>query len=633
MKESTGNKEMKHLGGLIHKCAMQFLRTEYMYIALFVVVVAVILSILLGSISSVWFVIGAISSGLAGYYGMNRAVRANVRCTNAAKRSINEALRVSFSAGASVGLFLVMMGLIGLVSISLLYNDAHLLEQALIGYAFGVASIALFSRVGGGIFTKAADVGADLVGKLEAGIPEDDPRNPAVIADNVGDNVGDTAGMGADLFDSLIVNTVTAMIIGLGFTTGVKITGGAYWFPLFIIGAGIIATIFGTYFCRTKGNNPSKALQNAFVVTSLVLIVLAFGLSKYFFDNLAIFWTIVVGVVAGTMLGKITEYYTSYDFKHVQGIAKSSEIGAATNIIHGLSIGMRSTFGVIVVLMLAIAVSFWLAGVYGVAMAGVGMLSLAAIVMAIDVYGPIVDNAGGLAEMAGLDKKVRDRTDKLDAAGNTTAAIGKGFAIGSAALAALALLTLFARDAGITQINIIKTPVLIGLFIGALVPYIFSSYVMLAVGTAAVKIAEEVRRQFKTIKGIMTGKAQPQYETCIVIATKSAMVEMIIPGLLVIITPILVGVFLGAEALGGALGGTLVSGILLGIQQSNSGGAWDNAKKWVEKGNLGGKGSATHRATIVGDTVGDPYKDSSGPSLNILIKLTILVATVFVTFF
>jgi K(+)-stimulated pyrophosphate-energized sodium pump len=404
-------------------------------------------------------------------------------------------------------------------------------------------------------------------------------------------------------------------------------------FPLFVIAAGLLAAIVGTYFCRTSSQDPAKALTNAFVVTCVVLLgILAFICSQ-FFGNWTIYWTILVGILAGIALGKITEYYTSFKYKHVRGIAESSKVGAATNIIHGLSVGMRSTFGVTATLVVAILISYNLGGVYGVAMAGVGMLSLAAIVMAIDVYGPIVDNAGGIAEMAGLPKSVRERTDALDAAGNTTAAIGKGFAIGSAALAALALMKLFAIDAGIDMIDLLDTSVLIGLFIGALVPYIFSSYIMLAVGKAAVKIAEEVRHQFKTIKGLMEGKAQPDYNKCITIATKSALVEMIIPGALVILTPIIVGLLLGSAALGGALAGTLVSGILLGIQQSNSGGAWDNAKKYVEKGNLGGKGSDVHKATVVGDTVGDPYKDSSGPSLNILIKLTILVATVFVAFF
>ena len=641
MKESTGNKKMVNLAELISKGAMQFLRTEYLYVAVFVVIVGVVLAMLpkLGKITAVWFVVGAISSGFAGWYGMNRAVKANVRSTNAAKRSLNDALKVSFSAGSSVGLLLVSIGLIGLIAISLMYlGDHKILEQALIGYAFGVASIALFARVGGGIFTKAADVGADLVGKIEAGIPEDDPRNPAVIADNVGDNVGDTAGMGADLFDSLIVNSVAAMTIGLGVAvTDVQVAPtvemSAFFFPLFVIAAGLIASILGTYMTRTSSDDPAKALRNGFITTCVVLVGLVAWMSPYFFGNWNIFYTVLIGVFAGIFLGKITEYYTSYDFKHVKGIAESSKTGAATNIIHGLSVGMKSTFGVVATLMVAIYFSYMFAGVYGVAMAGVGMLSLAAIIMAIDVYGPIVDNAGGLAEMAGLDKKVRERTDKLDSAGNTTAAIGKGFAIGSAALAALALLQLFVTEAGVSGINILSVNVLIGLFIGALVPYIFSSYIMLAVGNAAGDIVIEVRRQFKSIKGIMEGKAQPEYEKCIKIATKSALKEMIMPSLLVIATPIIVGLTLGAEALGGALGGTLVSGILLGIQQSNSGGAWDNAKKYIEKGNLGGKGSSAHHAAVVGDTVGDPYKDSSGPALNILIKLTILVATVFVVFF
>jgi len=636
MKESPGNAKMQHLGGLIQKGAMQFLKTEYMYISLYVLVVAVAMGFLLSWQSGVSFAVGSISSALAGYYGMNRATKANIRSANAAGRSLNDALKVSFAAGSSVGILLVTIGLASLVGIILLFDNS---VQALIGYSFGVASIALFARVGGGIYTKAADVGADLVGKIEAGIPEDDPRNPAVIADNVGDNVGDTAGMGADLFDSLVVNTVAAMAIGLTLgkesldQIGALSSYHAFMFPLFVVAGGILAAIIGTFFASSK-NNPSWALSKAFLVTGVILLGIVAYMSTEFFGNWNIFLTVLVGIITGTCLGKITEYYTSYEYKHVKGIAQSSTMGgAATNIIHGLAVGMRSTFGIIATLMVAIYISYVIAGVYGVAMAGVGMLALAAIVMAIDVYGPIVDNAGGIAEMAGLKKEVRERTDRLDAAGNTTAAIGKGFAIGSAALAALALMRLFAIDAKLSLVDLLGTKVLIGLFIGALVPYIFSSYVMLAVGKAAGKIAEEVRHQFKTIKGIMAGKADPDYAKCIDIATKSALIEMIIPGLLVIGTPILVGLVLGAEALGGALGGTLVSGILLGVQQSNSGGAWDNAKKYVEKGNLGGKGSEVHKATVVGDTVGDPYKDSSGPSLNILIKLTILVATVFVAFF
>jgi len=636
MKESAGTEKMQHIAGFIQKGAMQFLRTEYSYIGIFVVVVSFILYFLLGIQSAISFIIGSFSSALAGFIGMNRSVRANVRTTNAAKRGLNPALKVSFSTGATVGIGLSTIGLTGLLIIIFVFKSNM---EALLGYSFGVAAIALFARVSGGIYTKGADVGADLVGKVEAGIPEDDPRNPAVIADNVGDNVGDVAGMGADLFDSLIVNTVAAMGIGIVLKAadiakiGVVFKGAPFIFPLFVICAGIIGAIIGTFFCKTRSKNPSRALTNAFLVTCFVMVGIVFLINGYFFSNLNIFYTVIVGVLAGIGLGKATEYYTSYDYKHVKAIAESSKISPATNIIHGLSVGKRSTFAIVGILMIAIFVSFNLGGLYGVAMAGVGMLALASIIMAIDVYGPIVDNAGGIAEMSGLPKKIRNTTDKLDAAGNTTAAIGKGFAIGSAALAALALLTLFAAEAGLDFVNLLNHKVLIGLFIGSLVPYLFSSYVLLAVGNAAFKIAEEVRRQFKQIKGLMQGKAEPNYEKCITIATKSALKEMIMPSLIVISTPILVGFVLGAEALGAALAGTLVSGILLGIKQSNSGGAWDNAKKLVEKGYHGGKGSNTHKATVIGDTVGDPKKDSSGPSLNIVIKLSILVATVFVTFF
>ena len=638
MMEPTGNKKMQDIAAFIQKGSAQFLKTEFIYLGLFVIIIALILLFSLGWISAVSFIVGALSSGIAGVFGMSRAVRANVRTTNAAKRSLIEGLKVSFYAGATVGLFLVVMGVAGLLAITIIFNKDL---NALLGYSFGVASIALFARVAGGIFTKAADVGADLVGKMEAGIPEDDPRNPAVIADNVGDNVGDVAGMGADLFDSLIVNLVAAMSIGMIPSALVKISTVSndpnltFFYPIFVVCAGLVGAIVGTFFCKTSSPNPSKALTNAFLVTSVVMLAIVFGMNSFFFTSYNVALTVMIGVIAGIAIGKVTEYYTSYDYKPVQGIAESSKIGAATNIINGLSVGKRSTFGVVAVLMLAIFISNAIAGLYGIAIAGVGMLALAAIVMAIDVYGPIVDNAGGIAEMTGLDKEVRERTDQLDAAGNTTAAIGKGFAIGSAALAASALLHLFAEEAGIvvSGVNILEPIVLIGLFIGALVPFMFSSYVLMSVGDAAVKIAEEVRRQFRTIKGIMEGKAEPDYDKCIEIATRSALKEMIIPGLIVILTPILVGFVLGPKALGASLCGTLVTGILLGIKQSNSGGAWDNAKKYVEKGNLGGKGSPTHLATVVGDTVGDPNKDSSGPSLNIVIKLTILVATVFVSFF
>jgi len=636
MKAHPGNDKIRHLGKLIQRGASEFLRTEFIYISIFVVIVTAILWTILSSMSAISFVIGAVSSSIASIFGMTRAVKANVRTTHAASKSLNHALKISFSAGASVGLALVVIGIVGLLGITIAFNNDI---SALLGYSLGVASIALFARVGGGIFTKAADVGADLVGKIEAGIPEDDPRNPAVIADNVGDNVGDTAGMGADLFDSLIVNTVAAMAIGLipaGIAKVALVNNDpniTFFYPIFVFCAGLLGAIVGTYMCRTKTKNPSNALTNAFLTTCIFMVAIVFGMNHFFFTDYMIAWTVVVGVVAGIGIGKVTEYYTSYDFKHVRGIAESSKIGAATNIIHGLSVGKKSTFGVVSILMLAIWIANMLGGLYGIAIAGVGMLALGAIVMAIDVYGPIVDNAGGIAEMAGLPKKVRERTDMLDAAGNTTAAIGKGFAIGSAALAASALLRLFAEDAGLEMINLITPKVLIGLFIGGLVPFLFSSYVLLAVGNAAVKIAHEVRRQFKEIKGIMQGKAQPQYDRCIKIATKSALREMIVPSLIVLLTPVAVGLTLGAEALGAELAGTLVVGVLLGIKQSNSGGAWDNAKKYVEKGAHGGKGSATHHATVVGDTVGDPNKDTSGPSLNIVIKLSILVATVLVTFF
>ena len=655
MKESTGTKKMQEISDAIRQGAIAFLKREYQILSFVILILTIIIVATLddkntflneGLAIGIAFVFGAMCSVLAGVIGMRTATQANVRTTNAARTGLHEALNIAFSSGSIMGLSVVSLGLIGLTVLFTLFQsffgfDLIFIVKVVSGFGLGASSIALFARVGGGIYTKAADVGADLVGKVEKGIPEDDPRNPAVIADNVGDNVGDVAGMGADLFDSLIVNLVAAMSIGMIPSALVKVSTVSndlnltFFYPIFVVCAGLIGSIIGTFFCKTGSPTPSKALTNAFLVTCVVMLAIVFGMNSFFFIGYNIALTVMIGVIAGIGIGKVTEYYTSYDHKPVREIAESSKIGAATNIIHGLSVGKRSTFGVVAVLMLAIFISNAIAGLYGIAIAGVGMLGLAAIVMAIDVYGPIVDNAGGIAEMTGLDKKVRERTDKLDAAGNTTAAIGKGFAIGSAALAAAALLHLFAEEAGIvvSGVNILEPIVLIGLFIGALVPFMFSSYVLMSVGEAAVKVAEEVRRQFRTTKGIMEGEVEPDYDKCIEIATTSALKEMIIPGLIVILTPIAVGFVLGPKALGASLVGTLVTGILLGIKQSNSGGAWDNAKKYVEKGNLGGKGSPTHHATIVGDTVGDPNKDSSGPSLNIVIKLTILVATVFVTFF
>ena len=556
---------------------------------------------------------------------MKIATKANSRTTQAAQTSLDKALRIAIFSGAVMGLSVVALGLFGLATVYAIFKDIHVI----FGFSFGAASIALFARVGGGIYTKAADVGADLVGKVEKNIPEDDPRNPAVIADNVGDNVGDVAGMGADLFDSYIVNLVAAM--ALGFTLfNVK----GVLFPMQLAAAGIVASLLGIFFVRTKDKeNPGKALRNGVLATNVFLIVFSFFLSRWIFNDLSMFYAATVGVLAGFFIGVITERYTSYSTKHVQHIAKSSEMGAATNIIAGLSIGKRSTALSVIVLSVVIYLAYLAGGIYGVAIAGVGMLSVLGVVLAVDAYGPVVDNAGGIAEMAGLDKKVRERTDKLDAAGNTTAAIGKGFAIGSAALAALAIFSEYANAAGLSTIDILNHKVLIGLLIGAMIPTLFSSYNLAAVGKAAFKMIEEVRRQFREIKGIMERKAKPDYAKCVDISTSAALREMIMPGMIAIFSPLIVGFFIGTEALGGFLAGALVAGIVLAIKLSNSGGALDNAKKYIELGHHGGKGSEAHKAAIVGDTVGDPAKDVAGPSINILIKLMILLSVLFLPVF
>ena len=643
LRADPGNQRMRAIGDAIREGSGTFLRREYMVLAPFVIVVAAGLWVLIDwwtldntvPETAIAYLVGTVCSATAGFIGMSVAVRANVRTAAAAMHGLNPALRIAFSSGSVMGITVVGIGLLGVTILYTIFQDITVVA----GFGFGASSIALFARVGGGIFTKAADVGSDLVGKIEAGIPEDDPRNPGVIADNVGDNVGDVAGMGADLFESYVSSIIAAIALATAGTAGAAVAWDAdkAVLPLMLAGAGIVAAILGTFVVRANEQADFGqllwALRRGIFASAILLAVFALVIVLSLDMEIKWFWAIITGLAAGIIIGLSTEYYTSYDYKPTQMIAESSQTGAATVMISGIATGMISTVVPLVAVGFTMIIAFELAGFYGVALAGVGLLSTLGITLATDAYGPVADNAGGIAEQAQLDPEVRERTDALDALGNTTAATGKGFAIGSAALTSLALLAAFAIAAEIKVIDLLDHKTIVGVLFGAMLPFLFSAFTMKAVGRAAMSIVNEVRRQFREIPGLMEGTAEPDYNECVDIATKGALKEMIIPGLMAVAAPLATGFILGVEALGGMLIGAVGSGFMLAIMMATAGGAWDNAKKYVELGHYGGKGSDAHKAAVEGDVVGDPFKDTSGPSLNILLKLMAIVSLVFAPVF
>lgn len=669
-RQDPGTERMQEISRAVREGAMAFLTREYKVLSVFVVLVAILLALAnKGAVRWVGlsFVVGAVCSGLAGFFGMRVATAANCRTTSAARKGLADALQVAFSGGAMMGMCVVGLGLLGISVLALVFfkafgiradslsNLRDVVLPIITGFSMGASSIALFARVGGGIYTKAADVGADLVGKVEAGIPEDDPRNPAVIADNVGDNVGDVAGMGADLFESYVGAIISAMVLGATASIPAGISGNVLslvLLPLLLAGAGIVFSIVGTFLVRTQeGGDPQKALNSGTIGAGVVMAVLSYPIIRFFappqfeltsitfrageirefvetYSSSGIFWATIVGLISGVFIGLLSEYYTAEGKAPSNRIADAATTGAATNIIAGLAVGMISTAFPVLVLGAAIVLAYRFAGLYGIALGGVGMLATTGIQLAVDAYGPIADNAGGVAEMSGLEKEVRQRTDKLDAVGNTTAAIGKGFAIGSAALTALALFSAFRETVGLPIIDVTEPKVMAGLLVGAMMPFLFSALAMSAVGQAAYAMVEEVRRQFREIPGLMEGKARAQYAKCVDISTASAIKKMSAPALLGVLTPVVIGFVFGKEMLGGLLAGVTASGVLLALFMANAGGAWDNAKKHIEAGTHGGKGSPAHKSAVVGDTVGDPFKDTAGPSLNILMKLMSVVSLV-----
>ena len=643
LRADAGNQRMRAIGDSIRDGAGTFLRREYLILAPFVIIVAAGLWVLIDwwtedrtvPETAIAYLAGTICSATAGFIGMNVAVRANVRTAAAAMHGLNPALRIAFSSGAVMGVTVVGIGLLGVTILYIIFQDASVVA----GFGMGASSIALFARVGGGIFTKAADVGSDLVGKVEAGIPEDDPRNPGVIADNVGDNVGDVAGMGADLFESYVSSIIAAMALAFAGTAGAALAWGAdkAVLPLMLAGAGIVAAILGTFVVRSSEQADFGqllwALRRGIFAAAILLGVFALVIILALDMEIEWFWAVVTGLVAGIIIGLSTEYYTSYEYKPTQAVAETSQTGAATVMISGIATGMVSTVIPLFAVGLTIIIAFELGSFYGVALAGVGLLSTLGITLATAAYGPVADNAGGIAEQAQLDPQVRERTDALDALGNTTAATGKGFAIGSAALTSLALLAAFTIAAEISAVDLLDHKVIVGVLFGAMLPFLFSAFSMKAVGRAAMSIVNEVRRQFREIPGLMEGNSEPDYTECVDIATKGALKEMIVPGVMAVAAPLATGFILGVEALGGMLIGSVGAGFMLAIMMATAGGAWDNAKKYVELGHYGGKGSDAHKAAVEGDVVGDPFKDTSGPSLNILLKLMAIVSLVFAPVF